>query len=65
MRIQDCNGCAQGDHSKHRPIVRGVPKGMIGGVGCTCEGDCAERNKDWAERLRTRTFGPRRPKDAA
>lgn len=35
-----CNGCADGDHSKHYSVVQVVPEGMIGGAVCPCDGEC-------------------------
>jgi hypothetical protein len=46
-RLADCNACSMGDHKNHVRVVVGVPKGMMGGVICDCNGDCVERNKDW------------------
>jgi hypothetical protein len=40
----DCIACAAGEHQFHNPVPGPVPKGMIGGHVCPCEGDCAARN---------------------
>lgn len=43
MLIHDCIPCQHGDHASHHRIVQTVPKGMMGGQECHCEGECVER----------------------
>lgn len=54
-RIGECAACQVGDHKRHRRIVQAVPEGMMGGVICTCKGECQEdrtrKNKEFLRRM--------------
>ena len=41
VRLALCSACQFGRHDEHVRQVESVPKGMLGGVQCPCEGDCA------------------------
>lgn len=61
VRLADCNACQMGNHAGHERVVSYAGEGVMGGIACHCKGDCAERNKDWAEQLVRRTFGTNHP----
>ena len=39
----DCPGCEDGQHDRH-DAAWGTRPGLLGGVSCSCRGDCAERH---------------------
>jgi hypothetical protein len=43
MMIHPCIPCQWGDHEHHHRVVEAVPKGVMGGCECHCEGECVER----------------------
>lgn len=46
----DCPGCLSGDHSRHVGPWN-VREGLIGGAYCVCDGDCAKRLQEAADRF--------------
>lgn len=37
-----CNACEMGDHKGHRRVIQPAPAGGVGGVVCTCDGECKD-----------------------
>lgn len=37
-----CNACERGDHKGHRRTIQAAPEGGVGGVVCTCNGECKD-----------------------
>lgn len=37
-----CTPCEMGDHKHHYRVIQAAPEGGVGGVVCTCEGECRD-----------------------
>jgi hypothetical protein len=43
----ECNACQMGDHDGCQKIMQYPPEGGVGGIICSCKGEC--RNRDRTE----------------